>query len=114
VKGPNGAASTPPKRAGLLPGQVRILAALATAKGPLNRKQIFKEEEMAKGWLSDYLGLLDPQKQPDREVRTGIRSLPPVRFIRFKSIDVHGDDSRFENCYVITGTGREALAATQK
>jgi len=111
VKAHQASVSRRPKE-GLRPAQVRILALLAKAIAPVERRWIAKGTGV-RGWLSDYLGQIDPWKRAAREAKTGILSLVTLGLVLPMALFWNYDDpsSRKMHCCEITATGREALAA---
>lgn len=91
---------------GLRPAQVRILRALAKVKGVLSRAMIAHEARVSRGWLSDFVGHVDPAKRAAREAHTGIISLLSLGLVRERVLDI---DGKRERAYEITVSGRQSL-----
>ena len=82
------------RKEGLRPAQVRILEALARVDGVLSRAMIAQEAHVSPGWLSDFVGHVDPAKRVAREAHTGIVSLLSLGFVCERILDIDGKKER--------------------
>lgn len=87
--------------------QVRLLAVLVKAKGPMSRKVLSEKSGVEYAWLCNWIGQPDAEARKGREARWGFTSLLTLKFVTVKQIDV---DDRPTWVYEITASGRTALA----
>ena len=104
-------------KSGLRKAQVRILQALAKAKGPLSKSRIcdacakeFPTAAKFQAWMADPLGSLNPTVVAAAEARCGYRSLLSLRLVQHVELDI---DGKSEDAYQLTAAGRKALAKAE-
>jgi hypothetical protein len=105
------ASGTPRRKKGLLPGQVRILEAL-DGRGLMTRSEVSELARVSVGWLSDYLGRVDPAARPDAEARAGYPSLLTLGYV--EQIVLDDEEDLWERVYRITKTGERALTRASR
>lgn len=71
---------------------------------------IAEEAHVSAGWLSDFVGHVDPAKCAAREAQTGIVSLLSLGLVRKRVLDI---DGKMERAYEITTSGRRAMIHTK-
>lgn len=95
--------------ANLMEPQERILKALATARGPMNRAGIADKAGVPENWVLEYVGAGTPESA-DRVRRnselTDVLKLIPAGLARARTVDV---DGHRERCFEITAEGRREV-----
>lgn len=97
-----------PRKEGLRKPQVRILDALAKAKGPLSRGKIIERitQNGKATAIGDALGCKDVALREARDAQVGYKSLLSQKLVRQLDLDVDGHK---ETVYEMTAAGRKAL-----
>ncbi len=87
--------------------QVRILKALAKAKGPMNKALIQEKAAIPQTWVAEYIGT---ENMVADEVR-GAKKLIPAGYVKLVYLDV---DGLKEKAYVLTASGRKFVEKLDK
>jgi hypothetical protein len=95
---------------GLREGQVKVLAAIRNARGPLNQQRIAEEVGMHVSQVGRYVGAHDPAKRAANEAELGYPSLLTLGYVRI--VDVV-DDGIDETGHALTAAGKQALKEAQ-
>lgn len=107
-KGKKSAAKKPAAKAKgeLRKPQLRILAALAKSKEPMDRGEIAEKAKCDRAWLTEWIGAIDPATRKRNDKKSGCVSLLTRGFVKANE----GDGV---TTYTITASGRKALAAAK-
>lgn len=91
--------------------QIRLLQAMAKAKGPLNAARLCELAGVDRAWVNEFTGKLDADKRADADEKYNVKSLVTRGYAKVRQVDVEG---KKETVWEITATGRKGLETALK